>query len=146
MQKHARSKCVFWKYDTLILCVFLHFFLHFYINIKIGFSNICLNVCKNFAPVAPSITRWSQLIVTFIIFIDLNSPSLTTTVGFAVPTAKIAASGGLMIAVNSLMPNIPKFEIEKVAPVYSSGWSFLFLYLTFFQSFVRNFTIDDGSD
>jgi len=29
-----------------------------------------------------------------------------------------------MIAVNSLIPNMPRFEIEKVAPVYSSGCSF----------------------
>src|SRR5881394_623049 len=35
-----------------------------YKSIASGFSSICLSVCKNFAPVAPSITRWSQLIVT----------------------------------------------------------------------------------
>ncbi len=29
----------------------------FYINISTGFSSICLNVWRNFAPVAPSITR-----------------------------------------------------------------------------------------
>ncbi len=29
-----------------------------------------------------------------------------------------------MMAVNSSIPNIPRFEMLKVAPVYSSGWSF----------------------
>jgi len=28
-----------------------------YISIRIGFSSICLKVCRNFAPVAPSMTR-----------------------------------------------------------------------------------------
>ena len=33
------------------------------------------------------------------------------------------ASGGLMIAVNWSIPNMPRFETENVAPVYSSGLS-----------------------
>src|SRR5207248_1717154 len=32
-------------------------------NIASGFSSICLSVLRNAAPVAPSITRWSQLMV-----------------------------------------------------------------------------------
>src|SRR6266536_6037944 len=35
----------------------------------------------------------------------------------------IPASGGLMTAVNWSMSNIPRFETENVAPVYSLGWS-----------------------
>ncbi len=50
--------------------------------------------------------------------------SSTTTFGPSAPTARMAASGGLMIAVNSSMPNIPRLEMEKVLPVYSSGFSF----------------------
>ncbi len=32
--------------------------------------------------------------------------------------------GGLMIAENSVMPYMPRFEIEKVPPVNSCGFSF----------------------
>ena len=39
------------------------------------------------------------------------------------PIAKIATSGGLMIAVNSSMPNMPRLDTVAVAPVYSSGAS-----------------------
>ena len=37
------------------------------------------------------------------------------------PTARIAPSGGLMTAANWSIPNIPRFEIEKVPCVISSG-------------------------
>ena len=53
------------------------------------------------------------------ITVDLGS----ATLGAMAPTARIAPSGGLITAVNSLMPNIPRLLIEKVAPVYSSGLS-----------------------
>ncbi len=33
------------------------------------------------------------------------------------------ASGGLITAVNSSISNMPRFETENVAPVYSSGFS-----------------------
>ena len=33
-------------------------------------------------------------------------------------------SGGLMIAVNWSIPNMPRLETENVEPVYSSGLSF----------------------
>src|SRR2546426_11221528 len=46
-------------------------------------------------------------------------PSSTTGTSLIAPTARIAASGGLMIAVNSSTPNIPRFEMEKVAPLRS---------------------------
>ena len=48
----------------------------------------------------------------------------TIGLGFIAPTARIAASGGLITAVNSSMPNMPRLLIEKVAPMYSSGFSF----------------------
>src|SRR5258708_3392156 len=46
-------------------------------------------------------------------------PSSTTGTSLIAPTARIAASGGLMIATNSSTPNMPRFEIEKVAPLRS---------------------------
>src|SRR6266550_4697428 len=46
-------------------------------------------------------------------------PSSTTGTSLIAPTARIAASGGLMIAVNSSTPYMPRFEIENVAPLRS---------------------------
>ena len=51
-------------------------------------------------------------------------PSTATGVSSTPPTARMPASGGLMIAVNSWIPNMPRLDTEKVAPVYSSGFSF----------------------
>ena len=39
------------------------------------------------------------------------------------PTARMPASGGLMMAVNWSMSNMPRFDTLKVPPVYSSGLS-----------------------
>ena len=50
-----------------------------------------------------------------------TAPSNTTGRGSTAPTARMAVSGGLMMAVNCSMPNIPRFETENVAPVYSLG-------------------------
>ena len=52
------------------------------------------------------------------------SPFLTTT-SLIRPTAKIALSGGLMMAVNSSISIIPKLEIVKVLPLNSAGCNFL---------------------
>src|SRR5205807_839105 len=46
-------------------------------------------------------------------------PPSTTGTSLMAPTARIAASGGLMIAVNSSTPNMPRLEMENVAPVRS---------------------------
>src|SRR5713226_334634 len=46
-------------------------------------------------------------------------PASTTGTSLIVPTARIPASGGLMMATNSSTPNMPRFEIEKVAPLRS---------------------------
>src|SRR5712691_10406709 len=46
-------------------------------------------------------------------------PASTTATSLIAPTARIAASGGLMMAVNSSTPYMPRFEIEKVAPLRS---------------------------
>src|SRR6266851_2767094 len=46
-------------------------------------------------------------------------PSSTTGTSLMAPTARIADSGGLMIATNSSTPYIPRLEIEKVPPTRS---------------------------
>ncbi len=51
-------------------------------------------------------------------------PSTTTGFSLIAPTARMVAAGGLMTAVNSSIPYIPRFETVKVAPWYSSGASF----------------------
>ena len=58
--------------------------------------------------------------------------SLFFTIGFCfmAPTAKIHASGGLMIAVNSSIPNIPRLDTVNVFPESSSKLIFLFLDLS----------------
>ena len=49
------------------------------------------------------------------------SPSRTTARGSILPTARIAACGGLMTALNSVTPNMPRFETVKVPPESSGG-------------------------
>src|SRR5690606_12773298 len=100
-----------------------------YISIRTGSSRSPLNVCKKAEPTAPSTTRWSQDRVTFMILPIFISPFLTITVSLIPPTAKIQASGGLIIAVNSSIPNIPKLETVKVLPSQSFGCSSLFFAL-----------------
>src|SRR6266576_2648839 len=94
-----------------------------YKSIASGFSNICFRVRRNAAPVAPSITRWSQLIVIRMRRRAVSCPSTTTGFSTIEPTAMIPASGGLITAVNWSMSHIPRFETENVAPVYSFGCS-----------------------
>ena len=54
-------------------------------------------------------------------------PCFTTGLFTVVPTARIAALGGLMMALNFVTPIMPRFETQNVPPVYSAGASFLFL-------------------
>ena len=79
-------------------------------NISIGLSMAPLKTAKNCAARESSTTLASDDKVTVIIFCGLPSES-----GFNldVPTAKMHACGGLMTAVNSLIPNIPRLEILK---------------------------------
>src|SRR6478672_9794684 len=64
-----------------------------------GFSIRRRSVCRKRAPVAPSTARWSQLIVMRTRVRTASSPSITTGTSPTAPTAKIATSGGLMLAV-----------------------------------------------
>jgi hypothetical protein len=63
--------------------------------------------------------------VSFIVFPIANCPFLTTGFSMIPPTAKIQASGGLIIAVKASMSNIPRLEIVKVLPCIISGVNFL---------------------
>ncbi|MCZ4588149.1 hypothetical protein O4328_31455 [Rhodococcus opacus] len=51
-----------------------------------------------------------------------TSPSRTTGVGLAAPTARIAASGGLMMAVKWSIGYMPRLLMVKVPPVNSGAW------------------------
>src|ERR1035437_5869567 len=73
----------------------------------------------NWAAVAPENTRWSTDSVMRMTLPGTMRPSSTTGTSLIAPTARIADSGGLMIATNSSTPNIPRFEMEKVAPLKS---------------------------
>src|SRR5882762_8129738 len=98
-----------------------------YRSIEAGSSMKILSVCRKRAPVAPSITRWSQDIVTVMIVAETIFPSRATARSSPAPTARIALCGGLMMAVNSLIPNMPRLEMEKAPPSYSCGFSFFAL-------------------
>src|SRR6185436_451853 len=93
----------------------------------IGFSSRRLTSARNWAAVAPSTTRWSELSVTFMRRPARISSSTTTGTLRTAPTARIALSGGLMMAVNSVTSNIPRLEMVKVEPMNSSGFSFFSL-------------------
>src|ERR1700677_1822111 len=72
-----------------------------------GSSTIVLNSGSQRAPSAPSTQRWSTLRVQ-VITVAMANASFFTTGRFApVATARIADCGGLMMAENSLTPNMP---------------------------------------
>lgn len=81
-----------------------------------GFSRFALKVSRNLVASSSSTTRLSLDIVTVISWCCRSwgfpsSSSVSFSTGRNLPTAKIQAWGGLITAVNSSMPNIPKFEI-----------------------------------
>ena len=53
--------------------------------------------------------------------------SCTTGFFTVAPTARMAALGGLMMAVNRSTPIMPRLEMQNVPPVNCSGLSFLAL-------------------
>ena len=69
---------------------------------------------------APSITRWSRLRVAAISQPTTSWWLRTTGCSIAAPQARIALLGGLMMAVKLSTPNMPRFEMVKVAPDISS--------------------------
>src|SRR5664280_1177880 len=88
-----------------------------------GSSNSTFKSARNRAAIAPSTTRWSLDSVSVQTLPGTTAPARTTGSSRMDPTARIAASGGLMMAVNCSMPNIPRLLTVKVPPRNSSGWS-----------------------
>ena len=108
-----------------------------------------LNACSHWAPTAPSTTLWSQLSVTVICSTkrypvslsssgmtrsspaptayNMGTPAVNSTTNLVLrgPTeterTKMAACGGVMIAENSLIPNIPRLDTVKVPVSRSSS-------------------------
>ena len=54
-------------------------------------------------------------------------PSFTTGFSTVAPTARMAALGGLMMALKRSTPIMPRLDTQKVPPVNWAGWSFLSL-------------------
>ena len=81
-----------------------------------GSSISFLKAARNLAPTAPSTTRWSTDSVQLITVAMESAPSYTTGRCSPAPTARMQPWGGLMTAENSLMPNMPRLETEKVPP------------------------------
>ena len=76
-----------------------------------GSSKISLKSLSNFDATAPSNDLWSAEMVDFIVCPTSIVPLLITGFWTMDPTAIILDCGGLIIAWNSVIPNIPKFEI-----------------------------------
>src|ERR1700676_2906740 len=84
-----------------------------------GFSTMPTNVRIHSAAIDPSIGRWSTDNVTRTTVAIASSPSCTTGSLRAAPTARIADCGGLMMAENSSVPYIPRFEMQNDPPSIS---------------------------
>src|ERR1700687_644148 len=77
----------------------------------------------NFAARAPSATRWSQESVRVIIGRMPGLPCTGTTRSTMFPTARIAACGGMMMALNASTLYIPRLLLVNVPPAKSAGRS-----------------------
>jgi hypothetical protein len=74
--------------------------------------------------------RWSHTRVSTIWSRATILPLSSTTGLFSsLPTVRMAACGGLMIAVNCSMPNMPRFDTVNVPPDSSGGVTVLSLTL-----------------
>src|SRR6202011_6153393 len=94
----------------------------FHTSIATGCSISALNAASSSAPSAPSTTRWSQPSVTVIWLTNFTPPSAVSTGRrCAAPTARMVACGGLMMAVNSRTPYMPRFDNAVEPPRYSCG-------------------------
>lgn len=85
-----------------------------------------LNAWSQREPTAPSTVRWSDESVTFMtvsVLKPLGSSGAGTSLSSVLPTARIHDCGGLMMAVKCEIPYMPKFEMVKLPPWYSSGLS-----------------------
>src|SRR6185437_7544043 len=75
------------------------------------------------APRAPSRARWSQERVSTIVGCTAGLPSTGITRSVMRPTARIAAWGGLTMALNASTPYMPRLLIVKTPPWISAGRS-----------------------
>ena len=89
----------------------------------IGFSIRRLTAETSVAPSAPSTERWSQESVMLITVATTIWSPFTTARFSPPPTARIVECGGLITAVKSFTPNIPRFDTALVPPWYSSGFN-----------------------
>src|SRR5258706_1131220 len=81
-----------------------------------GCSRRRLTAARKRAASAPSTTRWSaERVMVIIGRTAIFSPSGTAR-GATRPTARMAHSGGLMIAVKLSTPSMPRFETVNVPP------------------------------
>src|SRR5262245_27859090 len=92
-------------------------------TIMTGFSISALKALSSTAPSAPSTARWSVASPTVIMCAAAILPLRTTARSSPAPTERMLACGGLMMAQNSLMPYMPRFETALVPPWYSCGAS-----------------------
>ena len=87
-------------------------------------SRLRYSLARNCAAVAPSITRWSQLIERYTMCRMAMASSLTTGRFSTASNARIAVCGWLMIGTLMIEPNGPGFVMVNVPPWTSSGFSF----------------------
>src|SRR5947209_7342116 len=78
---------------------------------------------RNWAPRAPSRARWSQDRVSTMVGWTAGWPSWATTRSAMRPTARMAACGGLTIALKASTPYMPRLLIVKPPPWMSAGRS-----------------------
>ena len=90
-------------------------------TLSLGCSRIACSRCMNFAAITPSTMRWSALSVIVMLRPARIAPFSTITDSRAALTARMPDSGGLMIALNSSTPNMPRLLIVKwPLPMFSS--------------------------
>ena len=89
-----------------------------------GSSSSAPTSARNREPCSPSTSRWSNDSASWHTVRTASSPSTTHGVGLIAPTARIAASPGLMIGVPVSTPNTPTLVIVNVPPTRSAGGVF----------------------
>src|SRR6185503_3642803 len=94
-----------------------------HVNRARGSSIKSASAPRNWAPRAPSRARWSQERVRVMVGCTAGCPFTGTTRSAMRPTARIAACGGLTMALNASTPYIPRLLIVNTPPWMSAGRS-----------------------
>src|SRR6185437_188002 len=81
-----------------------------------GSSSSAVNACIHLAAVTPSMGRWSTDSVTVMTRRTRTLPLRTTGSSRTAPTARMEDCGGLMMAANSSVPNIPRLVMVATPP------------------------------